>query len=188
MSKFEEAAHFALKKHAGMTRKSGSAPYILHPFEAAVIASTISDDEDVLCAAVLHDVVEDTDCTIEQVRELFGDRVAFLVASETEMKYSELPRSESWQRRKEESLEELRGNNDVDVHIIWLADKLSNMRSYARLYKLQGLDMWKIFNQSDPSRQAWYYREILGILSDLDGTSAWREFKALVDCVFGEVE
>lgn len=176
---------FAAEAHGGMMRKSAGTPYLLHPMEAAVIAGTMTNDVDVLCAALLHDVVEDTSTTIEEVEEAFGPRVAALVASETENKRPELPPQESWLIRKKESLEELRATHDRDVHILWLADKLSNMRSFARLHGRHGNAMWRQFHQQDVKLQAWYYQQVAEALSDLSDTPAWQEYEFLRNAVFG---
>ena len=80
----------------------------MHPLEAASIAGMLTKDEDIICAAVLHDVVEDTDRQLEEIRELFGDRVAELVSSETENKRRYLPPEATWRIRKEESLKHLK--------------------------------------------------------------------------------
>ena len=76
MSLFDDAARFAVDAHAGMLRKGDAIPYVLHPFEVASIAATITTDEEVLAAALLHDTVEDADASLDRIRELFGDRVA----------------------------------------------------------------------------------------------------------------
>ena len=89
-------------------------------------------------------------------------------------------------QRKQESLEELRATDDRDVKILWLSDKLSNMRSFHRLYVQQGDQMWNGFHQKDPKIQAWYYRTIRELVSELDVFDAWKEYSELVDKVFGE--
>ena len=188
MTIFDEAIRFAVEKHSGMLRKRESTPYILHPLEVATIVSTISSDEELLAAAVLHDTVEDTDTTLEEIRRLFGPRVAMLVASETEDKRRSLPPSESWRIRKEESLEELRHAADPAVRVLWLGDKLSNMRSFYRAWKISGDSIWESFNQSDPAQQAWYYRSIDAILSELKSCDAWQEFHHLVNTIFPDVD
>ena len=96
MSLFDDAARFAVEAHADMTRKGGGLPYILHPFEVATIAASMTSDEEVLAAALLHDVVEDAGVDFNELRERFGNRVADLVASETENKYPG-SRWSSWQ-------------------------------------------------------------------------------------------
>ena len=88
MTKLDHAIKFATDAHAGQKRKMTNTPYILHPLEAAAIVASITTDEDVICAAVLHDTVEDTDVKAETIRSEFGDRVAELVSAETENKRS----------------------------------------------------------------------------------------------------
>ena len=104
MELVSEAIAFAVKAHDGMRRKNSELPYILHPMEAAVIVGSMSDDPCLIAAAVLHDVVEDAGVSLETVGEKFGARVRALVASETEDKRADLPPSDTWRIRKEESL------------------------------------------------------------------------------------
>jgi myo-inositol-1(or 4)-monophosphatase len=184
MNLLEEAICFAVRAHAGTLRKDGETPYILHPMEAAAICGTLTADEAVLAAAVLHDTVEDTDVTPSEIRARFGERVAALVASETEDKRSGVPKNESWLIRKEESLETLKNADDPGVKYIWLADKLSNLRGIYRAKLEKGDEVWLLFNQHDPAKHAWYYRTIAKMLSELRGYGAWKEYAALIEKVF----
>jgi myo-inositol-1(or 4)-monophosphatase len=186
MSLFDDAARFAVDAHAGMLRKGDAIPYVLHPFEVASIAATITVDEAVLAAALLHDTVEDAEASLDQIRELFGDRVAELVASETEDKHPELPKSQTWRIRKEESLEQLSAATDEGILVIWLADKLANMRSYARMMKREGDAMWGHFHQSDPEAHHWYYRSVAEMTRSLSASEAWQEYDSLIKSVFDE--
>lgn len=186
MELVSEAIAFALKVHDGMRRKNSAVPYILHPLEAAVIVSTMTDDQKVIAAAILHDVVEDTDITIDEIEEKFGKRVRELVASETENKRSEIPASETWRMRKEESLEVLKNTLDIGVLMVWLGDKLSNIRSIYRELQQEGIAMWNKFNQTDVNEHAWYYFSIVKLTERLSHTSAWLEFKTIVELVFGK--
>ena len=188
MELVSEAIAFAVKAHDGMRRKKSSSPYILHPMEAAVIVGTMTDDQDIIAAAVLHDVVEDTGITIEEIEERFGKRVRELVASETEDKRDHLPPAETWRIRKEESLAELQNAEDPAVLMVWLGDKLANMRSLYRDWKVEGDAMWHRFNQKDPAQQAWYYRSIAALTQRLSDTPAWLEYKTLTELVFGKGE
>lgn len=183
MDRFDEALHFAIKAHAGMFRKGG-APYIVHPLEVAVIASTMTQDEDVLCAAVLHDVVEDTPATLQDIVDAFGERVGELVGAETEDKHRERPPEDTWYMRKRDSLEVLRSCDDRDVLILWLADKLSNMRSFVRMHEVSGNRLWEAFHEKDPRIQAWYYNSIAQATSELSDMEAWKEYSFLLDKVF----
>ena len=115
MTIFDEAIKLAVSAHSGQTRKTDSTPYILHPMEAAAIAGSITDDLDVLAAAVLHDAVEDTGVSVDEIASKFGNRVAELVDAETEDKRDGRPPEETWKARKEESLKRLAESKDRDV-------------------------------------------------------------------------
>lgn len=188
MELVSEAVAFAAKAHDGMRRKKSSVPYILHPMEAAVIVGTMTDDQDIIAAAALHDVVEDAGITIEEIEERFGKRVRDLVQSETEDKRADLPPASTWRIRKEESLSVLKTTDDIAVLMVWLGDKLANMRSFYRDWKVEGDAMWQRFNQKDAWEQAWYYRSIVDLTERLSGTSAWLEYKTLTELVFGKGE
>lgn len=186
MELVSEAIAFAVKAHDGMRRKKGNIPYILHPMEAAVIVGTMSEDQNLIAAAVLHDVVEDAGVTIEEIEAKFGKRVRELVDSETEDKRAELPPADTWRVRKEESLRVLAETEDVAVLMVWLGDKLANMRAIYRDFKEEGVAMWQRFNQKDVAEQAWYYGSIVGLTARLSHTAAWLEYKALTELVFGK--
>ena len=180
----EEAAAFAAHAHAGMTRKAGRLPYILHPMEAAVIVGTMTNDPEILAAALLHDVVEDAGVTLEQIRNQFGERVMNLVASETENKRPHLSSAETWQTRKAEAIASLRACSDPAVKMLYLGDKLSNLRSIARGWKARGDAFWQLFNQKDPAMHHWYYRAIADATRELAGHDAWQEFNRLIHDLF----
>ena len=188
MELVSEAIAFAVKAHDGMRRKKSDAPYVLHPMEAAVIVGTMTDDQNLIAAAVLHDVAEDADIALSEIEEKFGTRVRELVESETEDKRAELPPESTWRIRKEESLEVLKNTEDVAVLMVWLGDKLANMRAIYRDFKVEGNAMWQRFNQKDVKEQAWYYRSIVKYTARLSDTSAWLEYKTLTELVFGKGE
>ncbi len=184
MNRLEHAVAFATQMHAGQIRKITNMPYILHPMETAVIVTTMTMDEDVIIASILHDVIEDTPATEDDVREMFGERVLNLVKSETENKRHTLPASATWRLRKEESLDALR-NSSKETKILWLADKLSNIRSIADAYSKRGDDIFNAFHEHRKSEHEWYYTEILEILrQDLSSTFAFKEYERHVNFVF----
>ena len=185
MELVSEAIAFAVQAHDGMRRKKGDVPYILHPLEAAVIVGTMTSDQHLIAAAALHDVVEDAGVTLAQVEERFGKRVYELVAAETEDKRENLPPEATWRIRKEESLALLKSTEDVGVLMVWLGDKLANMRAIYRDWKIEGDAMWQRFNQKDVKEQAWYYGTIVELTKRLADTAAWVEYKALTELVFG---
>ena len=177
MNMLEEAIIYATIMHQGKVRKLGNIPYILHPLEVAQILSTMTTDQDVITAGILHDIVEDTDGTLPEIEKRFGERVAFLVSSETENDYPGESRDASWKRRKEESLKVLRNTDDQGVRMLWLADKLANIRSVAGNYSEHGEKLWKSFHQRDPEMHHWYYQTIAEQLElSLNKTGAFKEF------------
>ena len=94
MNKIHNAIIYAAKKHEGQVRKGTDTPYIVHPMEVMQILTAAGCGEDVIVAGILHDTVEDTDATLEEISALFGEKVARLVAHESEDK------SKTWRERK----------------------------------------------------------------------------------------
>lgn len=179
----DEAIIFAAKAHSGQLRKGQKIPYIVHPMEALAITSTMTDDYELLAASVLHDVVEDTPATIEDIRQSFGDNVARLVQAETAKRSEKTSRTDSWKETKQYTLDHLKAASH-DVKIVAMADKLANMRAIARDYAQLGDALWQRFKVTDMRLHAWYYHGLLEALRDLDGTPPYREFAFLFNKVF----
>ena len=182
-NRLDEAITFAVAVHSGQRRKSGS-PYILHPMEAATVAGSITNDEDVIIAALLHDVIEDAGVKPADIEEKFGKRVGELVLSETEDKRPLLPPDTTWEIRKKESLDKVFSTNDEGVKIVWLSDKLSNIRSLHKGVLCEGDGYFNHFNQKDKNMHKWYYSEIAKALKSLENTDAYKEFIYLVNDTF----
>ena len=180
---FDRAVCFAVRAHSGMTRKGSKTPYIVHPLESACIAASLTDDEEVLAAAVLHDTIEDTPVTAEEIRAQFGGRVCALVLAETEEKRPSLPASDTWQMRKQETIDAL-AHSGREEQILILSDKLSNLRSIFRIWCSEGDSVFELFHEKDKSRQEWYYRSIANGLTLLRDTPACREYEALLHAIF----
>ena len=180
-SLLDRAIEFTVRAHAGTERRGKGFPYVVHPMEAMAIAATMTADQEVLAAAALHDVVEDTDVTREDIRSQFGERVARLVDTE-----SDRPGQQGdWRSRKEDSLKRL-AEASRDEKIVALGDKLSNMRAIARDYTTKGEVFWDLFRIKDKSVHAWRYHALADALSSLSDTYAYQEFKFLVDRIFPE--
>ena len=185
MGILEKAISFAADKHAGAVREGSNTPYIAHPLEAFSIAAGITSDHDILAAAVLHDVIEDTPATLADLEEIFGKRIAKLVASESEDKMPGIPRSESWKLRKELKIQALQ-TASLDEKIIVLSDKLSNIRALRRDIVRDGDAVWEKFNQKDKKMHEWYYRSVAEAISELSEHLAYEELCQLIGIVFGE--
>lgn len=160
--KLQRAIEFAVRKHgeAGQVRKGTNVPYIVHPLEVVTILQRMNAGTELLCAGALHDTVEDTAATLEEIEAEFGGHVAELVAAHTEDK------SRTWEERKQISNEHLQMASD-EVRRLILADKLSNLRSIAADLRLQGdsEEYWQKYNRGRTA-QSWYYA---GAIDALDG-------------------
>jgi myo-inositol-1(or 4)-monophosphatase len=181
----DRAIVFAVQAHAGTERRGKGFPYIVHPMEAMEIVATITPDQELLAAAALHDTVEDTDVTVEEIRAQFGDRIASLVAAESDEMPAGVSEEDSWHARKKAAIDRLAAASH-DAKIVALGDKLSNMRAIARDYAVKGDELWKIFHASDPKDHEWHYRGLANSLRELSDTFAFQEFEALIDQVFGK--
>lgn len=180
----EEAYLFAAKAHKGMKRKGSEIPYFVHPMEVAYYAMLLSGRSDVVAAAVLHDVVEDTKYSLSDIVNLFGMQIAELVACESENKREDIPKNESWRVRKEEFLQHL-ADSAIEVKMIALADKLSNVKSILKDWKVIGDDIWNRFNMKDSRQHEWYYRSVATYTKELSDHSLWKEYLEICNFLFG---
>ncbi len=174
----KEAAEFARNAHEGSFRKGSRIPYFYHPMEVAVIVAQMTSDEEIIAAAYLHDVIEDTNISGTQLQERFGERIYNLVAAETEDK------TKSWQERKQCTILHLL-HASREVKLLTLADKLSNMRSTAMDYLVVGDEVWQKFNETKKERHQWYMKGILDAVRDLSSYPAYQELDSLYKIVFG---
>ena len=179
----DRAIVFAVRAHAGTERRGKGFPYIVHPMEAVEIVATMTTDQELLAAAALHDTVEDTDVTIEQIRAEFGERIASLVAAESDDVVEGVSEEDSWHSRKQSAIDRL-ARASHDAKIVALGDKLSNMRAIARDYSVQGDALWNIFHAKDPKEHEWHYRGLADALRELQETFAYKEFVQLINQVF----
>ena len=156
----DRAIEFATKAHAGQFRKGTKRPYIVHPIEVGDIVSTMTTDEEVISAAILHDTIEDCSGVSQRIlAQTFSERVASMVAQESEDK------SRTWMERKTATIEHLR-TAPREVQMIGLADKLSNMRDIDRDYPKVGEELWNRFRMKDKKMIGWYYKGIRDALAD----------------------
>ena len=179
----DRAIMFAVRAHAGTERRGKGFPYIVHPMEAMEIVATMTSDQELLAAAALHDVVEDTPVGIDEIRENFGDRIADLVHAESDVFMEGVSEEDSWHSRKQAAIDRLAAAPH-DAKMVALGDKLSNMRAIARDYAVMGDSLWNIFHAKDPKDHEWHYRGLADSLREMEGTFAYKEFTDLIDQVF----
>lgn len=144
----------AMEVHKEEVRKGdGRTPYVLHPIEVGIILSHYTTDENLISAAILHDVLETGKVTPDELKNEFGEETAKLVEVLTENKTIK-----DWADRKNENLARLR--NFKTAYIIKAADSLANMRDLVSAIESQGEKVWGIFNAPKEMKMS-YYRIIL---------------------------
>ncbi|ADU30222.1 HD domain-containing protein [Evansella cellulosilytica] len=166
----DEAVIFATNAHAKQYRKTDSTPYITHPYTAALFmqthlhGSSFSDEErmNIIIAILLHDVIEDTDGTVEQITNIFGEKISELVIGASEM-----DKSKSWFERKSESIKKTKYATLQQKYVI-LADKIHNLHSMVKAKELLGSSLWSSFSATKKD-QEWYYKNMYrALVSNLD--------------------
>ncbi len=183
-SLLDKAIIFATKAHAGVERRGQGFPYIIHPLEVMTIVSTLTNDQIILATAVLHDVIEDTDCTFEDIEREFGKKVCELLRYETDLVVANKSASESWKERKAFAIKRL-ADAPLEAKMVAMGDKLSNMRLIARDYRKMGDKLWLKFHVNDRKDHEWHYRGLAASLIELKDTEPYKEFIALIDEIFG---
>jgi (p)ppGpp synthase/HD superfamily hydrolase len=155
--RFKRAFEFAVKQHAGQTRKASTIPYIAHLMGVASLVFEAGGDEDLAIAALLHDVVEDCGGApiLTQIRRRFGSRVAKIVDGCTDA--YQLPKP-PWHDRKVSYINRLKKEDD-ETRLVSAADKLNNVRSILSDYRTIGESVWSRFNGGRDGT-LWYYRTL----------------------------
>ena len=177
-----EAIEFATRAHAGQFRKGTDLPYIIHPLGVAKTLITAGCSEEVVLAGILHDTVEDTPVTIDEIHRVFGAEVARLVELATDP-----DRSASWEDRKRHTVELLETAPE-DLILVAAADTLDNARAIREERARVGDEVWKRFRRAEES-QRWYFRALVGVFhrratrQPLLGLAA--DFEAEVEQLFG---
>lgn len=144
----ERAMALAVRAHEGQMRKEGPMPYIVHPVSVALILARYGFSDTVIAAALVHDVIEDTDVTNEELRRVLGDNVADLVAPVTHD--DTLP----WEEKKKAYIEKVRTASE-GAKAISLADKIANAESLIAAHEAQGAAVWKHFN-AGREKKLWF--------------------------------
>jgi (p)ppGpp synthase/HD superfamily hydrolase len=176
-----DAIEFAVRAHRDQFRKGTSIPYIVHPINVGRILIEAGCAEPVIMAGFLHDTVEDSAFSLDDLRCEFGEYVADLVSA-----VSESDKSESWEKRKREMLTSLDSSSE-DVLVLALADKLDNIRSTKEGLRREGDRVWERFRRPKDD-QAWYHRTLAALfdrrINIKPGRELLIEYEALVKEVF----
>lgn len=148
------AIEVAGRAHNGQVRKGTDIPYITHPYAVGILLLRAGRSDEVVAAGLLHDTLEDTSLSLEEIRQLFGQRVADIVLG-----CSEPNRNLPWEERKQHTLDFLR-TAPLDIRWVSCADKLHNLRTLACDLNRIGDQVWYRFHRGR-NKQEWYYRGIV---------------------------
>lgn len=173
-----KAVEFATKKHAGQVRKGTNIPYIVHPYDVMQLLKQYNCKEEVIVAGLLHDVLEDTNTTKEELEQEFSKEIAQLVQFETEDK------TKPYKERKLEHMNQVK-NAPLEAKIVNCADKLSNLRCTLIDCTLEGERCFEKFNGTKEDI-AWYYGLAIQSLEEVKNTSAKGMYEELIR-VYNEV-
>ena len=152
------AIKFVADAHQGHYRKGTNIPYISHLMNVMKILCEIGCDKETITAGILHDVVEDTSVTNEQVERIFGKRVATIVLGASEPDHDRNGKDEktSWSLRKQHTIGFITREATLEQMLVSCADKLDNITAIKQDYVLNGEKLWERFN-APKSDQQWYY-------------------------------
>ncbi|MDO5557325.1 MAG: HD domain-containing protein [Clostridia bacterium] len=176
----DNARKFAISAHSGQVRKSEpDKPMIIHPFDVARKLQDFGYDDNMVAAGYLHDVVEDTEYTIEDIRENFGDDVADLVYGA-----SEPDKSLSWEDRKKHTIKAVK-KLSLRNKIVVCADKISNLEDLMIIIQKSGKRDFSHFKRGE-SYQKWYYSDIYKsiIYNEDKDIPIFNKLRELIDIVF----
>lgn len=150
----EKALMFAIIAHSSQVRKGNpEEPAIVHPIAVAEILRCYGADKNIIAAAYLHDVAEDTKYTIEDIKRNFGEDIAHLVDIA-----SELDKSKSWEERKQNKIDKMR-EKTLREKLVVIADKIANIEDMERVFKEKGYKDFSAFRRGE-EKQEWYYRNM----------------------------
>lgn len=175
--KLHEAIQFACVAHEGQMRKGTKIPYIVHPFEVAQILTDAGAEEDVIIAGLLHDTLEDTGTSKEELEQRFGKRVRMLVEDCTQEE------GKSWEERKQNYVNYLETKATLDNLMISCADKLANLRSTKANYLQEGEAVWNRFNRGK-QHHCWYFSKLIDAFSPLQDYAMFWELNTIYKELF----
>ncbi|MCS7461049.1 HD domain-containing protein [Paenibacillus doosanensis] len=175
----ERAIEFAARAHQGQVRKGTDIPYISHPYAVGMILLDAGCDDEVVAAGILHDTLEDTDATYEELVRKFGQRVADIVLG-----CSEPDKTLSWEERKDHTINSLK-TASRDVRMVACADKIHNVRSTLRAIEAEGEEaVWRRFKRGKEP-QEWYFRQLIESLKEREPFPLLQTLEQEVARLFG---
>ncbi|MBI2514637.1 bifunctional (p)ppGpp synthetase/guanosine-3',5'-bis(diphosphate) 3'-pyrophosphohydrolase [Candidatus Wolfebacteria bacterium] len=156
----EKAIKKASFLHRNQERKRDGTPYISHLFSIAIILLDYIDDENIIVSGILHDTIEDTPYTPDNLEKDFGAKIKEIVLGVTEDK-----NIKAWEERKVKYRENLKSASFESL-MVCVADKIHNLMSLKDAYETYGDDLWKSFECPSPEKYFEYHEAVLKILKE----------------------
>lgn len=177
MDLIDKALQIASMAHEGQYRKNTKIPYISHPVAVGMILQEAGYKKEMVAAGVLHDTVEDTDLSLEDIEREFGKDIALLVEG-----CSEPDKSLSWEERKQHTIDFLK-NAPEEIRVVACADKLHNVRSIRLDAEKSGEQVWNRFRRGK-EQQEWYYRNVIDSLGAASNFPLLKQLEMEVEQLF----
>lgn len=175
---YEKALIFAIDAHKNQKRKDGK-PYIAHPVSVAIELAKNSADDDLICAGLLHDVIEDTAFSYDEIERIFGSEISQLILCDTENK--KLP----WEERKQATIDFLRETDNRRAQMLICADKLANLRDIEAMTAEKGGEAWNVFKRGRQQQKQLYFK-LIEALKPIEDLNMYKELKQTALALFAE--
>jgi (p)ppGpp synthase/HD superfamily hydrolase len=180
MTLTEKALRLAIDAHQGQVRKSDGSPYVVHPIMCAMMLTRHGFGEEVVAAALVHDVLEDTGVTEAVLREALGDTVTDIVMSVTEDQSVEWrDDKDGWQKRKQAYIDMVRVGSE-SVKAVSIVDKIHNAQSLLDAHVVQGPALWSKFNKGKETK-LWFEESMLAMFRESWDHPLIEEYAVLVE-------
>lgn len=173
------AIYFATKAHNGQKRKSEpDVDMIFHPFTVGMILQRAGADTNIVIAGILHDIVEDTKFTLEDVTKEFSKEISNMVFEVSENK------DLSWKERKIDAINKIK-TASLGGKLVECADKINNLETLYALYKEEGEAVWDAFNQPK-EEEKWYYTNMYkAVIENTQGENLlFNRYKEILNKIF----
>ncbi len=154
----EKAMVLALKAHEGQFRKEAPVSYIVHPVRVAILLARYGFSDEVVAGGLVHDVVEDTSFSLDDIKNELGEKVAALVAPVTH------DNTLSWDEKKKAYIESVRMASE-EAKAISTADKIANAESLISAHAREGSAVWGYFN-AGREKKLWFEKAVLRMLQE----------------------
>jgi len=184
-SKIQYAIEKASELHLGQKRKEKGLPFIIHPFSVAFILSEYTDNEDIICGGLLHDVLEDVaGYNYEDLARDFGEEIARIVDEVSEDKDTEdsdEKAKETWNYQKQKYIDDLK-HDSMEALMVSAGDKIHNIQAMLSSHQEKGEEMWEVFSSPKPKREStiWFYDEVFKVLKERLDNDILKEYETVL--------